>query len=155
MDINLMGSAYAETPTEEQEASLAVAGYQGENSSTSLTTSGNKVYRTIVRWALMVGVFLTPLLFLPWTTSFLELNKGLLLIAVAGTGLIAWLLALVSSGRFSWRPNVFDKGVLAILGATIVATIFSISRFNSLLGTVNNLASSLMMICVFSIVYFL
>ena len=135
-----MGSASVETPTEEQEVVVA---------------SGTKVYRTIIRWALMVGVFLTPLLFLPWTTSVLELNKGLLLIAVAGTGLIAWLLALVSSGRFSWRPNVFDKGVLAILGATVVATIFSISRFNSLLGTVNNLASSLMMICVFSIVYFL
>ena len=115
----------------------------------------NGVYATIVRWALMIGVFLVPVFFLPWTTSFLEFNKGLLLIAVAGTGLIAWLLALVSSGRFAWRSNVFDKGVLAVLGATVVATIFSMSRFNSFFGNPNNLAASLMMISAFSIIYFL
>lgn len=152
-DMNFAGSAYAEAMADdsmgEQEAVLAVA---RENRGQE---EGTGVYRTIVRWALIIGVFLTPLLFLPWTTSALEMNKGLLVIAVAGTGLIAWLLALVSSGRFAWRPNVFDKGVLAVLGATVVATIFSISRFNSLFGTVNNLASSLMMVVAFSIIYFL
>ncbi|MEK7126009.1 MAG: hypothetical protein AAB835_00775, partial [Patescibacteria group bacterium] len=134
----------------EVQADLAVAG-----SGRGQTENGGKVYRTIVRWALMVGVFLTPILFLPWTTSVLELNKGLLVLAVAGTGLIAWLLTLVSNGQFAWRPNVFDKGVLAILGATVVATIFSLSRFNSLFGTPNNLAGSLMMVSAFSIIYFL
>jgi len=154
MAINLMDSAYAEAPSDvlagEQEVDLAMAG-----SSRSQAESGTKVYRTIVRWALMIGVFLVPIFFLPWTTSILELNKSLLVLAVAGTGLIAWLLALVSSGRFAWRPNVFDKGVLAILGATLVATVFSLSRFNSLFGTANNLASSLMMVSAFSIIYFL
>lgn len=154
MAINLMDSAYAEAPSdvwaEEQEVDLAVAG-----SSRGQEESGTNVYRAIVRWALMIGVFLTPILFLPWTTSVLEFNKSLLVLAVAGTGLIAWLLSLVSSGRFAWRPNVFDKGVLAVLGATLVATIFSMSRFNSLFGTANNLAPSLLMICAFSIIYFL
>jgi len=154
MAINLMGSAYAEMPSDvstgEQEVDLAVAG-----SGRGQTASGTGVYRTIVRWALIVGVFLAPILFLPWTTSVLEFSKSLLVLIVAGVGLIAWLLALVSSGRFAWRPNVFDKAVLAILGATLVATIFSISRFNSLFGTANNLAPSLLMICSFSIIYFL
>src|SRR3989344_3026236 len=140
MDVNLMGTTYPEA---------AVYGQAVDSEAST------RIYGKIVRWALMIGVFLMPIFFLPWTTSVLELNKGLLLLVVAGTGLIAWLLALVSSGRFSWRPNVFDKGVLAVLGATVVATIFSMSRFNSLFGTASNLASSLMMICVFSIVYFL
>ena len=146
MDMSFVG----EETLPEVQADLAVAG-----SGRGQTENGGKVYRTIVRWALMVGVFLTPILFLPWTTSVLELNKGLLVLAVAGTGLIAWLLTLVSNGQFAWRPNVFDKGVLAILGATVVATIFSLSRFNSLFGTPNNLAGSLMMVSAFSIIYFL
>ena len=158
MDINLMDSAFEESvaggfdelTTGEQEAVLAMAGTSHEQA-----VKGVKVYQTIVRWALMVGVFLMPLLFLPWTTNVLEMNKGLLVLAVAGTGLIAWLLALVSSGRFAWRPNVFDKGVLAILGATVVATVFSMSRFNSLFGTASNLAGSLMIIAAFSVIYFL
>lgn len=145
-----MDSAYAEMPADEQGTVLAMAG-----SSRSQVESGIKVYRTIVRWVLMIGVFLVPVFFLPWTTNVIELNKGLLVIAVAGVGLIAWLLALVSSGQFAWRPNVFDKGVLAVLGATLVATILSVSRFNSLFGTANNLAPSLMMVCAFSIIYFL
>ncbi len=134
----------------EIEADLAMAG-----SDRGQSADGTKVYRAIVRWALVIGVFLTPIFFLPWTTSVLELNKGLLVLGVAGTGLIAWLLALVSSGRFTWRPNVFDKGVLAILGATLVATVFSIARVNSLFGVSNVMSSSLMMVCAFSIIYFL
>lgn len=168
MDSVQDGQVYAEAPAggfeeltvNEQEASpteqsfgqvdLAVAG-----TNYSQAAEGTKVYRTIVRWALMIGVFLVPVFFLPWTTSVLELNKGLLVLVVAGTGLIAWLLALVSSGRFVWRPNVFDKGVLAILGATIVATVFSLSRFSSLFGNPNNLSASLMMVSAFTVIYFL
>ncbi len=146
MDMSFVGG----NDLPEVEADLAMA-----RTSRSQDSEGTGVYQKIVRWALMIGVFLVPLLFLPWTTGILELNKSLLVLVVAGTGLIAWLLALVSSGRFSWRPNVFDKGVLAVLGATIVATIFSMSRFNSLFGTSNNLASSLMMISAFSVIYFL
>jgi len=148
MDLNLMGSA--EASADGQEAVLAMAG-----SNNSQMADGTKIYRAIVKWALVIGVFLMPIFFLPWTTSVLELNKGLLTLGVAGTGLIAWLLALVSSGRFSWRPNVFDKGVLGILGATLVATIFSIARVNSLFGGLNVLSSSLMMVCAFTVIYFL
>lgn len=140
--------AYAET----SEATLAVS---SEGRESQAEVEGTKVYKTIVRWALMVGAFLMPILFLPWTTSVLELNKSLLLLVVAGVGLIAWLLSLVSSGRFLWRANVFDKAVLAVFGVSVVTTIFSISRFNSLFGTAGNLASSLMMVCAFTVVYFL
>ena len=136
-----MGVTYEEVAVDEQEVVL--------------TEEGTKIYKKIVQWVLMVGVFLTPIFFLPWTTNVLELNKGLLLLVMAGAGLIAWLLTLVSSGSFTWRPNVFDKGVLAILGATLVATILSMSRFNSLFGTANNLSSSLMMVTAFTVIYFL
>ncbi len=141
-----MGNASAP----EVQADLAMA-------RTSSRSSGGErsVYQTIVKWSLMVGVFLIPVLFLPWTTGVLELNKSLLVLAVAGTGLIAWLLSLVSSGRFEWRSNVLDKGVLAVLVATIIGTVFSISRFGSLVGTANNLAASLLMVSAFSIIYFL
>lgn len=140
--------AYAET----SEATLAVS---SEGRESQAEVEGTKVYKTIVRWALMVGAFLMPILFLPWTTSVLELNKSLLLLVVAGVGLIAWLLSLVSSGRFLWRASVFDKAVLAVFGVSVITTIFSVSRFNSLFGTAGNLASSLMMVCAFTVVYFL
>jgi tetratricopeptide (TPR) repeat protein len=160
MDLNLINSDYAENYTEpqlpvedseEQQAMDLALAYHNQNNQ----EESNNIYTKITRWALVVGVFLAPLFFLPWTTSRLELNKELLLLGVVGVGLIAWLLALVSTGRFAWRANVFDKGVLAVLVATLGATIFSVARYHSLFGSPSNLAGSLVMVCVFSILYFL
>ena len=151
LSIHVMEMSFVgEDTSPEVYADLAVARTNGSQSA-----EGTKAYRMIVRWALIIGAFLVPIFFLPWTTNVLEWNKNLLVLGVAGTGLIAWLLALVSSGRFTWRPNVFDKGVLAVFGATLVATIFSMTRFNSLFGTATTLSSSFMMVCAFTIIYFL
>jgi len=119
----------------------------------SLPKSG--VYAVLVHWSLIVAVFLTPIFFLPWTTSVLELNKQLLLIVLASVGLVAWLLSLVSTGQLHWRTTVFDKGILAVLLATIIGTAFSIARFNSLFGLSNNLSGALITISALTIIYFL
>ncbi len=148
MDVNFMAPVYAAGHNEEAEAVTAVYREEREESATG-------VYAAIVRWAVLIGVFLMPIFFLPWTTGILELNKQLLLMVVAGTGLVAWLLSLISTGRFSWRPSTFDKGVLAILGAMLVATIFSLSPFSSLFGMPGNLSSALVTLISATILYFL
>ncbi len=149
MSVNFMDSAYAANPDGEVVATEVAYRAQGR----SAESSG--IYATILRWTLLVGVFLLPLFFLPWTTGILELNKQLVLMVVAGVGLIAWLLSLVSTGHLSWRANSLDKGVLAILGASLIATIFSISRFTSLFGTPGNLSSSLVSLIAVTVLYFL
>jgi len=70
-----------------------------------------RFYGNISRWILYIGVFLLPLFFLPWTTGTLELNKQILLIIVAGAGMVAWLLGVVSSGSLAWRNSYLDRGV--------------------------------------------
>ena len=153
MDANFINPAYAEASEGQpaQAGEPVLASYE----SRAEKVESRSIYAVIVRWALMVGVFLLPLFFLPWTTGILELNKQLLLLIVAGVGLIAWLIALVSSGKFSWRSTPFDKAVLAVLGVTAVSTAFSISHYHSLFGQPNNLAMSLATICVMTILYFL
>src|SRR3989344_1675287 len=90
-----------------------------------------RFYNNISRWFLYIGVFLLPLFFLPWTTGALELNKQILLIIVAGAGMVSWLLGVVSSGSLAWRNNYLDRGVLAFLCAFVVSTAFSIAKFKS------------------------
>ncbi len=148
MSFNFMDAAYAEDPAREVVATDAA--YQEVSSQEAAG-----IYSLVLRWTLLVGVFVLPLLFLPWTTGILELNKQLVLMIVSGVGLVAWLLSLVSSGQFVWRANTVDKGVLAIAGATLVATVFSISKFTSLFGTPSNLSSSLATIIAASLLYFL
>ncbi|MBX4211604.1 MAG: tetratricopeptide repeat protein [Candidatus Yanofskybacteria bacterium] len=113
------------------------------------------LYTRIVRWILGVGVFLIPLFFLPSGTGILEFNKQILLMIVAGSGLIVWLLGIVVSGRMSLRSAPLNKGVGALLLASVVATIFSISQYKSLFGFSISLSDSLVSVLGLGIFYFL
>lgn len=114
-----------------------------------------KKYFSISRWALYIGVFFTPLLFLPWTLNPIELNKQLLLIIVASIGMISWLLGVVSSGYLPWRFTPLDKGVIALLGAFVIGSLFSVARVNGLFGYGVNLSNSLALIASLTVIYFL
>ena len=125
--------------------------YQSE----SANPAKAKIYNYISRWALYIGVFLLPLFFLPFTSSPLELNKMMLLVIIAGIGLVSWLLGIISSGYLAWRNNLLDKGVLALLLASSLATIFSIDQFKSIFGFDLSMSSSLTVITALTIIYFL
>jgi len=112
------------------------------------------VYIRICRAVILAGVFLLPLFFLPWTTNILEFNKAILLIGLSGAALILWLLDVVVSGRLTWRPNFVDVAISAILAASVLATIFSVSKFKSLFGSTGSLSESLVAVVALSIFYF-
>ena len=114
-----------------------------------------KKYFAVSRWALYVGIFLIPLLFLPWTSNPTEINKQIVLITVAGIGMISWLLGIVSSGYLPWRSTPLDKGVMALLGAFVVGSIFSVARINGLFGHSVSLSNSLASIASLTAFYFL
>ncbi len=114
-----------------------------------------RFYNNISKWALYVAVFLMPLFFLPWTSNILNANKQLLLILSASVALISWLLGIVSSGNLSWRNNKMDKGVLVLLGAFVLGTVFSIARFKSVFGFNMDPANALISVICFTLFYFL
>ena len=117
--------------------------------------NSGKIYTQIIQWALYIGAFLLPLFFLPVTTGILDLNKQMLLITVAGVGLVAWLLGIVSSGWLSWRNNYLNNGVIAVLAATLLGTLFSLVKFKSLFGVSISLSNSLVSIFALTVLYFL
>jgi len=112
-------------------------------------------YSKIIRVVLLVGAFLLPLLVITFNSSPLEYNKQLLLIIVSGVGLILWLLSIVSSGKLNWRSNFLDLSVLAVLGSTILATLFSFIKYRSMFGAGDGLSTSLVSIVALTIFYFL
>src|SRR3989344_6065958 len=118
------------------------------------SNSQSHVYDSILQWLIVISAFL-PVFFLPWTTNVLEYNKQLFLILLTGVALIVWLLQAVISNRITLRLNPIDYGVLAMLGATLIATVGSASRMTSLFGAGTNLSSSLISIIVLSLFYFI
>ena len=116
--------------------------------------SEETIYLKLCRAIVLAAVFLVPLFFLPWTTSVLEFNKQILLIGLSGAVLILWLLHVVVSGRLLWRPNSVDAAIASVLVASILATLFSVTRFKSLFGLSGSLSESLVVILALSIIYF-
>ncbi len=111
-------------------------------------------YLAVVRWIVGIVIFLVPLFFLPWTSNILEVNKQILLVGCAGVALIVWLLGVIVSGRMRFRPTLLDGPVLAVLGATAVAAIFSLGWYRSVFGTSVGRSESLISIIAFTILYF-
>lgn len=117
--------------------------------------SGDTVYKKAARWVVLIGAALLPVFFLPWSTSVLELNKQMLIAGVAGAGMVLWLLDVVMSGRLAWRSNLVDKGVLAVLAATVLASVFSLAKFKSIFGLTGSLSDALVTVASVSIIYYL
>lgn len=113
------------------------------------------IYKKTAKWALLVGMALLPLFFLPLTTSALELSKQLLLIVFVSLALVLWLLDVVTSGKLSWRLNPLDKGILGLCGAVGLSTIFSLSKFTSVFGVSQNLNDSFIVIAALTVFYLL
>ncbi|HTP57205.1 MAG TPA: hypothetical protein VMJ72_02955, partial [Candidatus Paceibacterota bacterium] len=113
------------------------------------------VYERIVQVLLYVTVFLVPIFYLPWTSSVLEYNKQILLVAAASVGLIVWLLGVVVTGKLTMRRTPVDKGILAVLVATVIATGFSMVHAKSIFGLSVSLSSSLVSVLSLSVLYFL
>lgn len=119
------------------------------------TSESSTKYDGLARKILYWTVFLIPLFFLPFTSSVLEFNKYILLLVVAGVGMVLWLLNVVISGHLNWRTSYLDKGILGVLVATVITSIFSVSRFKSVFGTPGSLSDSLASVIALTIVYFL
>ena len=128
-------------------AQLAVVG--------SVRSSTKETYETVVRWLVYGAAILVPLFYLPFSSSYLELNKQMLLVVVAAVGLIVWLLGVVVTGRLTIRTSPLDKGVYAVLVAAIIATALSLTPLKSVFGLAGSLSSSLLSVIALSVFYFL
>lgn len=113
------------------------------------------IYKKICRWSLLFGVVLVPLLFLPWTSNYLELNKQALILVVVAVSLISWLLDVIMSGKLICRINFLDKGVLLFVFSILLATIFSPTVFKSAFGESSSLSESFVSIFALTLFYFL
>lgn len=117
--------------------------------------SVDNIYTRLTYWVISVGVFIFPLFFFVFRVGTLDISKYVLLVLVSGGGLILYLVGIVSTGYFKWRNMELTISVGAVAVATVLATIFSISRIKSLYGYAGNLSNSLIVVLLLSILYLL
>lgn len=115
----------------------------------------DSIYNKITFWSLAFLAVGLLIFFLPLSTNVLEINKNFILLLCVGVALVSWLLGIVSSGWLSWRKNYLDYGILALLLATAIGTVFSIRPIQSLFGGNLALSGSLVTMISLSVYYLL
>lgn len=100
-------------------------------------------------------VILIPLWFLPITINAVDFNKQALMVLLIVVTLILWLIKIFSQGEIRWKSNLLNifLGVFAVI--SVLATIFSLRAYGSLVGWPTHLSGSLINILGFLALYIL
>ncbi|MBI2062967.1 MAG: tetratricopeptide repeat protein [Candidatus Yanofskybacteria bacterium] len=113
------------------------------------------LFRTTIRRLVYSAVFILPLWFLPWTADILEFNKQTLLIAVAGIGLVLYLVDIIRGGIVSYKPTLFYFPVAGIMAASAISVIFSVNKFTSLFGVGESRSAAFVTVASLAVLFFL
>src|SRR3989338_5934640 len=119
------------------------------------TSGSSPIFVKIIRWLVYVAAFMTPLFFLPFTADVLEFNKQVLLVVVAGAGLLLYLVDIIRTGNIKYRGSIFYVPVLVLVVAAIVSVVFSVHRGASLFGLGEGRADSLISLVSLLFIFFL
>jgi tetratricopeptide (TPR) repeat protein len=109
-------------------------------------------------WVIKIGLyflaFLTPLFFLPFNTSVLELNKQLLLVVFALVLLIAWIGKMIAQGQMEMKKSWLNIGLALFAIFYLISTVLSKNIYQGLVGTGNLLGESLFSLLALLIIFF-
>ena len=82
----------------------------------------------------LVTLFLVPIFFLPFSSEFYSFNKLALVILSTIILLILWGLKTIKGDKLEIIKSPIDKSLTALLIVTVLATVFSVSKTDSIFG---------------------
>src|SRR3989338_8922194 len=109
-----------------------------------------KNWDRIIGGLLYAAAFFLPLLFTPWTFEYRELSKQTLLYLLISA---AALVLALKKWRFVTTP--LDLPILALVTVYLLASVFSVDRPNSFLGTYGMFSGSFFSLAFFVLFYYL
>ncbi|MGE5392838.1 MAG: tetratricopeptide repeat protein, partial [Candidatus Saccharibacteria bacterium] len=104
---------------------------------------------------LQLLVFLTPLLFLPFTSEVREFNKQALLFVLAVVMLGVWVVKILTTRKVSWVKTSLDYILLGFGVIYLISSFLSIDKISSFLGYYGRFTGSFVSILSLIILYYL
>ncbi len=102
----------------------------------------------ILKTSIFALVFLIPLFFMPLSYGLGDFNKQVLLIILSCIGVCGWMLKTFISSKFTLRMHPIHLGVGALVVASGLSAIFSVSGYRSFWGTSQVLAPAFVSVAV-------
>lgn len=93
--------------------------------------------KKIVRSLILAVIFLVPIFFLTLTApgDFLSINKQLLIYTLSFISFILWLAIIIRQGGLSIKRSGFESGILILILAWLLISIFSIQPYQSFMAS--------------------
>ena len=118
-------------------------------------SKGDISLEKVIQKLIYVLVFLLPLWFLPITINTVEFNKQVLLVFLVVVTFILWLIKILNQGEATWKSNILNIFLGIFLVVYVLATIFSLRLYGSLVGWSTHLSGALVNILCFIALYIL
>ena len=113
-----------------------------------------KICDKIAKYSIYAAIFLTPVLFLPWTADVLDFNKQAILLVLVMVALFAWMLKVLVSGKFELNLNWTHAVVGVLFLVCLLSTVFSLYGYGSFWGWPQITSESLLTLLAFVLLYF-
>lgn len=108
----------------------------------------------LLKICLSLLVFVLPVFFLPWTFETLDFNKQNLLVILTLLAGLAWLGKMVASRQVVLRRSFLNVLVLLYVAIYTLATIFSLDKIKSFVGSSGLEKEGLVTVLCFVVLYF-
>ena len=131
-----------------------IGGNHEDNINNHSNEAGGFNFRRISLWFIYALVFLMPVFILPGAYDIVGDNKQLLLVILAGAAGIFYLMDIIKTGVFVYRPSVFYLPITVFLGLVLLSSLFSVNKYISFLGGISNPANSFVTMVFLSLVFF-
>lgn len=112
-------------------------------------------FSKIINWGLALIVFLTPVLFLPFTSEAREFNKLTFVFLGVVVLLGVWVIKTLTTKTISWVRTPLDFVLLAYLGVYLIASFMSLDQVSSFLGYYGRFAGGFMSVAALVVLYYL
>ncbi len=121
----------------------------------SRTREQKSVYDLIIKWCLYLIVLLVPIFFWPLASDWMELPKVFLFYFLVLVAVVAWLTKILVKKEPSFVSTFLDVPIVIFGLIYFLGTVFSIDRYNSLVGGPGYFSETLLTTLFLILFYFL
>jgi tetratricopeptide (TPR) repeat protein len=108
-----------------------------------------------IKILLYITVIFIPLWFMPITVNAVDFNKQALMVLLVVVTSVLWLVKVLGQGEIRWKSNNLNIIIGIFLVIYVLATVFSLRAYGSLLGWTTHLSGALINILIFVALYLL
>lgn len=127
----------------------------GQSAMAAAPKANTSTFTRFINWCLAALVFVSPLLYLPFTSEALEFNKQTFIFLMVMVVLGVWVIRILTTRTVSWVKTPLDYVLLAYLAIYLLASFLSIDQVSSFLGYYGRFTGSFMAVLSFVVLYFI